>query len=210
MSFIDDAKNFLAKITKSDALKGKFRSCEACSFYKNGYCTQVQPPSKILNVYEAQLCIYYTVEQPAVATKEQIPTPIARPQWYDRNPNPVTKQSYKGGQTPHAVTKRWDYTVPNGKKAFVEYMFIRIIRRTAASAVGIVEAYISVVGAGADSGRIFEASLQTNNVGDKECVIVGQSMILVEGDELVAYDLDSSTDGTLDFIEIAKITEFDA
>ena len=62
MGLIEDLKKGLAKITEVDARKGQFRSCEGCSFFKKGYCTQVQPPSRILNVYEAQLCIYYTPE----------------------------------------------------------------------------------------------------------------------------------------------------
>jgi hypothetical protein len=43
------------------------RSCKGCSFRKtlknDDFCTQVQPPSKILNPYDAQLCIFYTPEQ---------------------------------------------------------------------------------------------------------------------------------------------------
>ena len=62
MSLLADLRKALSKIPRDDALKGKFRSCEACHFFKNGYCTQVQPPSKILNVFEAQLCVYYSPE----------------------------------------------------------------------------------------------------------------------------------------------------
>lgn len=52
----------LCKLPPNIGLEGKFRSCKLCHFYKNGYCTQVQPPSIILNEYEAQLCIYYSPE----------------------------------------------------------------------------------------------------------------------------------------------------
>jgi hypothetical protein len=62
MNLIDNIRKALQGISTQDAMKGQLRSCEDCSFFKNGYCTQVQPPSKILNVYEAQLCIYYTPE----------------------------------------------------------------------------------------------------------------------------------------------------
>jgi hypothetical protein len=69
-SLLDDLRKILASktITKETARRGNFRSCEQCSFYKNGYCTQTQPPSKILNVYEAQICIYYTPETATTGT----------------------------------------------------------------------------------------------------------------------------------------------
>lgn len=72
MGIIKEIDEFLGSLTSDSKRKLHLKSCKACNFFKNGYCTQVQPPSKILNVYEAQICIYYTVETPTVL--EKVPT----------------------------------------------------------------------------------------------------------------------------------------
>ena len=60
---IKDIEKGINKLLESpNKIELTLKSCKACSFFKNGYCTQVQPPSKILNVHEAQICIYYTPE----------------------------------------------------------------------------------------------------------------------------------------------------
>lgn len=67
MSLVDAFRNFLSSLQPDQRHNLNLRSCEACSFHKvlnrTHYCTQVQPASTINNVYDAQLCIYYTPEQ---------------------------------------------------------------------------------------------------------------------------------------------------
>jgi len=66
MSFFDSLERFVSDLQKS--LKPeevvKLRSCKKCSYYRNGYCTQTSPPTRILSEYYAQGCIYYGAEQP--------------------------------------------------------------------------------------------------------------------------------------------------
>ena len=73
MSLADAFRDFLSSLAPEQRHNLNLRSCEACSFHKvlnrTHFCTQVQPASTINNVYDAQLCIYYT---PETATTGQI------------------------------------------------------------------------------------------------------------------------------------------
>jgi hypothetical protein len=72
-SLIDAFNNFIKSLRPQEVGQLNLRSCLGCSFrkllLKEDFCTQVQPPSKIFNPYDAQLCIYYT---PETATTGQI------------------------------------------------------------------------------------------------------------------------------------------
>jgi hypothetical protein len=72
-SLIDAFNNFVKSLQPQEVGQLNLRSCLGCSFHKeilkDHFCTQVQPPSKIFNPYDAQLCIYYT---PETATTGQI------------------------------------------------------------------------------------------------------------------------------------------
>jgi len=72
-SLIDAFNNFIKSLQPQEVGQLNLRSCLGCSFHKvfknDHFCCQVQPPSKIFNPYDAQLCIYYT---PETATTGQI------------------------------------------------------------------------------------------------------------------------------------------
>jgi len=65
MSFLDDLKKWLTgKEVNVPALR---QNCRNCTFYQSGYCTVALKPTLILNVYEAQLCIFYAPEVAVVS-----------------------------------------------------------------------------------------------------------------------------------------------
>ena len=130
--------------------------------------------------------------------------------WYDRNPKSVFKRYSATDVAPHAQTLRWTYTVPKGKKAFVEYMGIRIERITAAGTPAEVIVCIDLEIEGLASMSFMIAVLVTNNVGDTDRDSIGQSLILNAGEVLRSYTTDLSTGGTMRYLTVAKITEFDA
>jgi len=138
------------------------------------------------------------------------PTVLARPAWYDRNPTSIQKLHADAGRSPHSETERWTYTVPSGKKALIESLYIKIMRATAASSAVLVLAAVQLGLGGGTNYYHWIAALRTNNVGDKDDIIIGQSIILNAGDVLRAISSDSSTGGTVDYYILAKITEFDA
>jgi hypothetical protein len=135
---------------------------------------------------------------------------IGRPAWYDRNPVHVTKSYVGSAVAPHSATSRWSYTVPSGKKAMVELLRGSAIRDAAANTVDEVWIYIQLIPGGQSAAYIIFTRLLTNNVGDKVEFSIGQSMILLPGDQIFAYTADSSTGGAVHYELTAKITEFDA
>ena len=130
--------------------------------------------------------------------------------WYDRNPKSVFKRYVATDVAPHALTERWSYTVPKGRKAFVEYLAASAVRITAAGPQGLVTACIDLGIPGPTALSLMAAQVMTNNVGDKDRVNIGQSLTLEAGDVLKASSTDLSTGGTMAYRLVAKITEFDA
>jgi len=133
-----------------------------------------------------------------------------RLEWYDRNPI-VRVQNYNPtAVAPHAQQQRWSYTVPTGKKAFIELMQVQAYRATAATTVGMAQAGIFYYPNGGTNQPLLLEYIRTNNVGDRAADAIGNSGVLLASDQLTAYTQDNSTGGTVDYNLNAKIMEFDA
>ena len=130
--------------------------------------------------------------------------------WYDRNPKSVLKRYVATDVAPHATTERWSYTVPKGKKAFIEYIGVLIQRITAAGTPGQVTACIDLGVEDATPVSMMAAILITNTAGDIDRDSIGQSLTLNAGEVLKCSTTDLSITGTVRYICVAKITEFDA
>lgn len=130
--------------------------------------------------------------------------------WFDRNPLNI-QRGYQNTLGPAGTATRWEYTVPVGRKAFVESIVCLLIRITAAAPVGRANCGITLTPAG--QALFYDCAvseLLDNNVGAQSSVILGQSLILFQGDLLTGWTADTSTNGTIYYRIIAKITEFDA
>jgi len=138
------------------------------------------------------------------------PSAVARPDWYDRNPS-NQHLYYEGyGISPHVKTGRWNYTVPAGKKALVELVWARLIRKSAATTLGDAYAGIWFLVSGGTNRWLAGAWICDNTVGATKDFVLGQSIIMLPGDSIFGYTADGSTGGTFDYQIYAKITEFDA
>jgi len=133
------------------------------------------------------------------------PSAVARPEWYDRNPVKIRRNSVGAGISPHSDTERWTYTVPAGKKAIVESLQTTMIRKTAATTAGRPYAHIIVAGI-----AFLKAVIIGNAIGDRSDPTVGPAMVLVAGETITANTADDSTGGTVDFFVAMTATEFDA
>lgn len=68
MSFFDSLNRFVSGLLKPEVVK--LRSCKNCYFCRKfPVCTQTSPPTRILTEYQAQGCLFYTVEQPVVTSE---------------------------------------------------------------------------------------------------------------------------------------------
>lgn len=103
---------------------------------------------------------------------------------------------------------RWSYTVPSGKKCYVDTLFARLnvqARRTAAGFHGVVVT-LSSFAASMDLVRV-EVYENTYGAGEKaELANVGS---IGAGDNLFGSDFGAST-GDYNVYVSAKMTEFDA
>jgi hypothetical protein len=92
----------------------------------------------------------------------------------------------------------------------VELLSCRVTRETAATTVGIAQAWWALTPSGGSEKYLLMARLTTNNVGDNREHGIGATLILNAGDALKGYTGDSSTGGACHYFLSYKITEFDA
>ena len=128
-----------------------------------------------------------------------------RLEWYDRNPQECTFTYAGDDVAPHSSTVRWTYTVPTGKKLFVESAVALVTRVTAADTASEVVARVT-----ARAMSLLRAKIYTNAVGDKDHMNVGRSVIMLAGSVLQGSTADLSTAGTIDFLATLHGIEFDA
>jgi len=129
----------------------------------------------------------------------------ARKEWYDRNSLELSREYYGIGVAPHGYTTRWTYTVPTGKKLFVECALASVVRITAATTAGEATAYVYCRGI-----AVVKPLLHTNGVGDKDTMNIGRNAVMVGGGALNGGTGDASTGGTTNLRTTALGIEFDA
>jgi len=138
------------------------------------------------------------------------PTVLARPAWYDRN-SVSKKGGYDGvNLSPHSAIQRFSYTIPAGKKAFLEAAVIDHLRVTAATTLDKSAAYFGVTPSGGTFGTVCRIKMLNNTVGAIYSANIGQGVLIYEGDAVVGYTVDGGTGGTCDYGMFYKISEFDA
>ena len=133
-----------------------------------------------------------------------------RPTFYDRNPAPKSNLYSAGAVVPHGSTTRWSYTVPAGKKAWVDALFLAVDRAAAAAPAGTIAANINYVPNGGATAVLGQALLINNTVGAMDKLSVTQFGYLGAGDVISATTVDTSTGGSADLTAGAKYTEYDA
>lgn len=122
----------------------------------------------------------------------------SRPFWYDRNPLTVA-EGYANTLAPHGNTERVSYIVPENRKCMIELIFTRIYRVTAAAPIGQYLAEWYLTPAGKAQADLFSLPMYTNNVGDIDRAILGQTLTLNAGDRIHANTRDLSTGGTVNY-----------
>jgi hypothetical protein len=141
------------------------------------------------------------------------PTGEGSAQWYDRNPTTVLRFYNSDSIAQHGLTDRWTYTVSAGKKAFVESLFIRLVRNVAVGAPPGVRVLahiaLNIVG-GVGLSEVWACELVTGLAGEKDSLVLGQSITLKEDDVITAQTVDPNGTGSVNYCLASKITEFDA
>jgi len=138
---------------------------------------------------------------------------VAKPEWYDRNAINQTKKYIAVNVAPHGTTIRWTYTVPNYKKAWLDFIWFSIRRRTAATALidyGGNVVYLFYTPKGGTGKVMFNIVLNDNTVDKEWKETISSNIALFEGDKIELITINEDTGGAMDYDVFAKITEFDA
>lgn len=133
----------------------------------------------------------------------------ARPAYYDRNPL-ILGFSVHQTFAPHGATDRWSYTVPAGRKAQLEYAFVRTRRTNLATTPNDFDALLRINPAGGGTIVLVLMPVATNTVEAGMTVSVSGPITLNTGDRLFATTIDQSVDGLVTYTITAKLLEYDA
>lgn len=133
-----------------------------------------------------------------------------RLEWYDRNPQHQLNSYVFLQVAPHATTTRWSYTVPSGKKAFIEFITCMVHKSIVSTSADNAVAQIRITPSGGSATIILITLIRTSAVGSRDRGDIGQGPILLAGDLIEAQTYDINADGNVDYAVVSKITEFDA
>lgn len=134
---------------------------------------------------------------------------VARPVYYDRNSTTAGQLAY-GTVAPHSPTSRWTYTVPAGKRSYVEVNYVDLARATVATSAATTFAQIYSSNSDASDTVISYTRIFANVAGTYDRSITSAVCILNAGNSLTGQTGDNSTDGTIQYTVGSKYTQFDA
>jgi hypothetical protein len=129
----------------------------------------------------------------------------AKAAYYDRNPLDVSQHFGVSGLAPATLTTRATYTVPSGRKAFLAWVDLTIMRDAAAAPAGRV----MIDADGPAAIGILCLQLQ-NVVGVITSKTLYQGALSLAGSVHTLDTWDVSTGGTNEVELYRQITEFDA
>lgn len=137
-------------------------------------------------------------------------TAVARPAYYDRNPITTMVSINLAVVAPHVLTLRASYTVPANKKAWLDSVWLHIVRSNAAAPAGPAEIRCN------ETTTVVGAQLATyvyhnnNTVGFDVTQNLANGGFLGTGDNIQVFTIDTSTGGSCDYDMAVKATQFDA
>lgn len=136
-------------------------------------------------------------------------TAVSRGQYYDRNRTSVSMTYNVAAVAPAGFTTRWTYTVPSGRRAFIESIFALQYVAAASAPVGKVTAEIL-----ATSNTVQAILVSTldgvGTLGTSKSANAGNSGVLIAADNLASQTADVGTGGSKDYKLSTVVTEFDA
>lgn len=135
--------------------------------------------------------------------------PVARPQFYDRNPGSILIDYSATGVAPHALTVRSTYTVPVARKAYLESGEMKLNRGTRPTGVlapirGWIKGVVS-----ANAGTILTLVLLTSAKYKSTQASLSSQITMLPGDSITLETQDTNTGGTADLDLSAKLMEYD-
>lgn len=119
-----------------------------------------------------------------------INTPVSsREEYYDRNPSVTSEGSQSVLSENTALTEQQNYTVPTGKKAFLNLLALSMSARVAATSTTTSDEVLVQSGYTKSGGAeviILEQAFSSPAyvAGDHRSVAIGGSLVMLEGDRI--------------------------
>jgi len=135
---------------------------------------------------------------------------VARPAAFDRNPVQTVKNYAAFSLAPAALTVRWTYTVPAGKRALLTSAHIYVQRNSTATSIGQNQYDISIAPLGIGATAIMQFYDSDNTLQRTLSGFMGQGPLLNATDVVTGNTRDGSTGGSNNTSISATFTEFDA
>lgn len=133
----------------------------------------------------------------------------ALPDYYDRGASNQTIEYQGNSISPHSSTLRATYTVPDGRKAIVDSVFMLITRGEVATAFGRTRMTVFYTPSGGSPIPIACVQNEANSYNYTVHQTFTGLGVLQAGDTLDIYTLDESTGGKCHYWACAKIYEFE-
>ena len=130
------------------------------------------------------------------------------PSYIDRSGTNVVQSYAVWGVPPHSSSIRFTYQVPAGRKAIVDYGYMRISRSIAATLPSRPTMILQFCPAAGSYVPLCYLTMPGNDVYDPQFIFLPVPIFLAEGDCLRLYTSDDSTGGTCDYNATFKIFEF--
>ncbi len=135
---------------------------------------------------------------------------LARGFYYDRAAANKTLQFFSSAIAPHGLTVRATYTVPTGKKAYVDHYMLQHIRTTAQAALSFADTYLRYTPSGGALTYIGHTFIFNLSVGATDRIVGSGTGFMATGDVIDIATSDSGATGSIDYYMAVKIFEFDA
>lgn len=136
-----------------------------------------------------------------------------RPAYYDRGAANTLLAYTATAVAPHAATVRATYTVPTGKRAYIDSARVEIINQTPAAGGGIafltVNLNSATEGTNVMCGHIQDRVGGTWATGFWVSQVVGAIGLIVAGDTVRIISSDGAATGNANYRAFSKIAEFD-
>ena len=133
---------------------------------------------------------------------------VARPSYYDRNAAGDTKR-YNAIVGPHAQTTRWTFTVPAGKKAYIEVLSLRISQWTAVTTPGFADCGIELNTSGSPTSLLYQKLLTAIATLPFSLQTIPLQVSMYPADSVACFTSDTSVGGTVAYLPDARFTTFD-
>ena len=134
----------------------------------------------------------------------------SRPDWYDRNPAGVAESYLASAVVPHALTERWIYTIPTGKKAAIQILYLNLIKDSTATVGGLHTLDVAYTPSGGVELTIFYVAGILIAAGERQNAGVGATMVLLAGDLIRSRTQDLSIGGSNIYATMLQGLEIDA